>query len=137
MNNGASNNTPNALQFSSDVSQVQPTIVETYIIYYKYCTIISISLALLCPMLKPVPNSAGWNCITSRLSLPGQGYPYRSQCRNKCHPGYLRTAGSNELVICGLDEQRLNVKWSGSILICKSMFCYELKLKCNLQNRNL
>lgn len=75
--------------------------------------------ALLCPIMPKVPNSAGWKCVANGRALKDDSYPYRTQCRNECDPGYLPRPNTNAFMICSLDDQRKKGKWSGSSLVCE------------------
>lgn len=79
--------------------------------------------ALQCPIVSKVPHSAGWKCERDSKAQNGD-FPYKTECRNQCKPGYLPKPGTSQFIICGLDLARTNGKWSGNALVC------ERKLNC-------
>ncbi|KAF6034295.1 SVEP1 [Bugula neritina] len=74
--------------------------------------------ALLCPIMPKVPHSTGWICLNQGRQVSGK-YPYRTTCENHCNAGFLPRPDTNEFVICGLDNDRLTGKWSGSGLVSR------------------
>ena len=65
-----------------------------------------------------VPTASGWKCVRNGQTQSGN-YPYKTECRNQCNPGYLPRPGTSQFMICGLDPARTNGKWSGSALVCE------------------